>query len=69
VHILIVTSRSLPAQLLYVVGKPIGLPHIPHPNQEDIDKWHAIYIDEVRTMYETYKEKVPMYKHKKLFID
>lgn len=56
-------------KLLYVVGKPIGLPHILDPTQEDIDKWHGVYCDEVRKIFETYKEKVPMYKHKKLFID
>ncbi|KAL3764750.1 hypothetical protein ACHAW5_011301 [Stephanodiscus triporus] len=56
-------------KLLYVVGKPIGLPHLEHPKQEDIDKWHAKYCDEVRVIYETFKEKVPMYKHKRLFID
>ncbi|KAL7535110.1 hypothetical protein ACHAXR_010140 [Thalassiosira sp. AJA248-18] len=56
-------------KLLYVIGKPIGLPHIPDPTQEDIDKWHGVYCNEVRKIFETYKEKVPMYKHKKLFID
>mmetsp|Transcript_35930 Transcript_35930/g.86732 ORF Transcript_35930/g.86732 Transcript_35930/m.86732 type:complete len:320 (-) Transcript_35930:171-1130(-) len=56
-------------KLLKVIGKPIGLPHIPEPTQEDIDKWHAVYCDEVKKIFETYKEKVPMYKHKKLYID
>eukprot|EP00804_Cyclotella_cryptica_P019344 CCRYP_006185-RA/>CCRYP_006185-RA protein AED:0.04 eAED:0.04 QI:182/1/1/1/1/1/2/459/327 len=56
-------------KLLYVVGKPIGLPHITDPTQEDIDKWHAAYCDEVRKIFETYKDRVPMYKNKKLFID
>ena len=56
-------------QLLYVVGTPIGLPHIPDPTQADIDKWHDVYCNEVRKIFETYKEKAPMYKHKKLFID
>ncbi|KAL3784967.1 hypothetical protein ACHAW5_010419 [Stephanodiscus triporus] len=56
-------------KLLYVVGRPIGLPHIAHPTQEDIDKWHGVYCDEVRDIYETYKERVPMYKRKKLYID
>jgi len=56
-------------KLLYVVGKPLGLPHIPEPSQEDIDKYHALYCDEVRKMFEDHKEKVPAYKHKKLFID
>ena len=56
-------------KLLYVVGKPMGLPHILNPTQDDIDKWHEKYCIEVRKIYETYQEKLPMYKHKKLFID
>jgi 1-acyl-sn-glycerol-3-phosphate acyltransferase len=56
-------------KLLYVVGKPMGLPHILNPTQDDIDKWHEKYCIEVRKIYEAYQEKLPMYKHKKLFID
>lgn len=56
-------------KLLYVIGKPLGLPYISNPTQEDIDKWHAIYCEEVRKIFEMYKERVPMYKHKKLYID
>lgn len=56
-------------KILYVVGKPLGLPNIAEPTQEDIDKWHSVYCEEVRKLFEMYKEKVPMYKHKKLFID
>lgn len=56
-------------KILYVVGKPLGLPNIAEPTQEDIDKWHGEYCEEVRKLFEMYKEKVPMYKHKKLFID
>jgi hypothetical protein len=56
-------------KILYVVGKPLGLPHIEEPTQEDIDKWHGVYCEEVRKLFEMYKERVPMYKHKKLFVD
>jgi hypothetical protein len=56
-------------KLLYVRGKPMGLPHIPDPTEDDINKWHAKYCDEVRRLYNENKEKVPAYKHKKLFID
>jgi hypothetical protein len=55
--------------LLYVIGKPLGLPYISNPTQEDIDKWHGIYCEEVRKIFEMYKERVPTYKHKKLYID
>lgn len=56
-------------KILYVRGKPLGLPHIPEPTNEDVDKWHAKYCEQVEYLFEKYKEKVPMYKHKKLFID
>ncbi|KAI2501357.1 Diacylglycerol acyltransferase [Fragilaria crotonensis] len=56
-------------KLLYVRGKPMDLPHIPDPSQEDVDKWHAKYCEEVRRLFENNKEKVPLYKHKTLFID
>ena len=55
-------------QLLYVSGQPLGMPHIPEPSQENIDKWHAKYCNEVTRIFNTYKERVPEYKHKKLEI-
>jgi Diacylglycerol acyltransferase len=45
------------------------LPHIPDPTQEDMDKWHAKYCEEVTRLFERNEEKVPLYKHKTLFID
>jgi len=56
-------------KLLYARGRPLGLPHIPEPTQEDIDKWHAKYCEEITRLFEKYKEKVPMYKHKQLYIE
>ena len=55
--------------LLYARGKPLGMPHIAEPTQEDIDKWHGKYCKEVERLFNTYKERVPQYKHKKLYID
>ena len=56
-------------KLLYARGKPLGLPHIPEPTAEDIDKYHALYCKEVRRLFENYREKLPHYNHKQLFID
>jgi 1-acyl-sn-glycerol-3-phosphate acyltransferase len=56
-------------KLLYVAGKPLGIPKIAEPTQEDIDKWHTKYCDEVRRIFETHKGKVDAYKNKELFID
>lgn len=55
-------------KLLYVSGQPLGIPHIPHPTQHDIDKYHALYCQQVQRLYETYQEKVPEYKRKRLHI-
>lgn len=55
-------------KLLYVGGQPLGMPQISEPTQEDIDKWHAKYCTEVTRLFNTYKERVPLYKHKKLVI-
>lgn len=56
-------------KLLYVRGKPLGLPHIKDPTEEDLNKWHQKYMDEVKRLFDTYKEKVPAYKHKTLHFD
>lgn len=55
-------------QILYVIGEPLGMPQIQEPTQADIDDWHKKYCDEVTRIFDTYKERVPMYKHKKLII-
>lgn len=55
-------------QLLYVSGQPLGLPHIPNPSQADIDHWHHVYCKQVTRLFDTYKERVPEYKHKQLEI-
>ncbi|KAL7575323.1 hypothetical protein ACA910_001842 [Epithemia clementina (nom. ined.)] len=55
-------------KLLYVSGQPVGIPHIPDPTPQDIDKYHALYCQQVQRLYDTYKERVPEYKHKKLQI-
>jgi hypothetical protein len=44
------------------------MPHIPEPTNEDINKWHAKYCSEVTRLFESYKEKMPAYKHKLLII-
>lgn len=41
--------------LLYARGNPLGLPHIPEPTNEDIDKYHALYVAEVKRLFESYK--------------
>jgi len=47
----------------------MGLPHIPEPTDDDVNEYHAKYCEEVTRLFNKYKEKVPNYKHKELFID
>jgi len=56
-------------KLSYARGRPLGLPHIPEPTQEDIDKWHAVYCKQLVELFEKYKGANPDYKHKTLFIE
>jgi len=57
--------------LCYVRGLVLDMPKIAEPTQEDIDKYHQLYIDEVKRIYEKYAPTVcdGDYKHKKLVIE
>jgi hypothetical protein len=41
--------------LCTVIGKPLILPRIEKPTEEDIDKYQAIYIEELKSLYNRYK--------------
>lgn len=56
-------------KLVYVIGKAISIPKIAEPTQEDIDKYHGIYCQEIQRIFEQYKHKLPLYKNKTLIID
>ena len=45
------------AKIHTVLGKKIVLPRIENPSKEDVDKYHAIYIEAVKSLFERYKEK------------
>jgi len=40
-----------------VVGNPFRLPKIAEPSQEEIDKWHAIYVEKLVDLFERNKAK------------
>jgi hypothetical protein len=44
------------------------MPKIENPTQTDVDYWHQKYCSEVTRIFNTYKERVPEYKHKQLRI-
>lgn len=58
-----------PHKIIYVRGPPLGLPHIPEPTEEDINKWHEKYVKEVQRIFETYKKRIPRYANKTLVIE
>jgi len=57
-------------KLLYAAGVPIEIPKIAEPTQEDVDKYHALYIEEVKRLFEGYKSKAGhLYEKKTLIIE
>lgn len=57
-----------PVKLVYARGRPIGLPHITNPTDDDVNKWHAVYCEKLKELFDNYKGRNPDYKHKDLFI-
>jgi 2-acylglycerol O-acyltransferase 2 len=45
--------RRIP--LVTVIGEPIPLPKIEKPTDEDIEKYHTIYIENLKRLYNEYK--------------
>jgi hypothetical protein len=39
-----------------VVGKGIKLPRIEKPTTEEVDKYHSIYIEELKALYYKYRD-------------
>jgi 2-acylglycerol O-acyltransferase 2 len=57
-------------KLLYVAGKPIEIPKIAEPSQDEIDFYHKKYVAEVVRIFDTYKNQAgKLYEEKSLFID
>lgn len=60
------TFVPFPKKLVVVVGKPMELPQIDSPSQEDIDKYHQQYVEEVKRIFDTYKKYNSDYAGKEL---
>ena len=43
--------------LVSVVGKPLELPLIPNPTEEDVSKWHGLYVEALVDVFERNKRK------------
>jgi len=57
-----------PVKLVFVRGRPLGLPHIPEPTDADVDKWHAVYVEKLTELFDRYKVFNPDYAQKTLVI-
>ncbi|KNC73785.1 hypothetical protein SARC_13658 [Sphaeroforma arctica JP610] len=42
--------------LVTIVGKPIELPKLDNPTQDDVDKYHQEYIDALKDIYNRWKQ-------------
>ena len=40
---------------MQVMGKALHFPRIDEPTKEDVDKWHAIYVQELKALYDEHK--------------
>jgi len=58
-----------PVKLTYARGRPLGLPHIPEPTMEDVDKYHALYSAKLVELFDRYKGFNPDYADKTLVIE
>lgn len=38
--------------IVVVVGEPIEVPRIDQPTQEEVDKWHAVYVEALKKLYQ-----------------
>mmetsp|Transcript_7868 Transcript_7868/g.18747 ORF Transcript_7868/g.18747 Transcript_7868/m.18747 type:complete len:347 (+) Transcript_7868:38-1078(+) len=62
------TPCPLPKAVTYVRGKPLGLPKVENPTDEQVDEWHKKYVAEVKRIFDTYKHLNPDYANKDLTI-
>lgn len=56
-------------RLTYARGRPLGLPHIPEPSDEEVELWHSRYIEQLVELFDKYKGTNPDYAHKELCIE
>lgn len=43
--------------LLPTVGEPITIPKLEHPSQQDIDLYHAMYMEALVKLFDNHKTK------------
>ena len=48
--------------------RPLGLPHIEHPTDADVEKYHALYVKKLVELFDRYKKFNPDYADKQLAV-
>jgi len=56
-------------KLTYARGRPLGLPHIEHPTDADVEKYHALYVQKLVELFDRYKKFNPDYADKQLAVE
>ena len=56
-------------KLTYARGRPLGLPHIEHPTDQDVGKYHALYVRKLVELFDRYKKFNPDYAEKTLAVE
>ncbi|XP_063771974.1 diacylglycerol O-acyltransferase 2-like isoform X1 [Pseudophryne corroboree] len=51
-----------------VVGKPIPVPRMENPSEQQVDAYHALYIDGLQELFNTYKERFGLQKSDTLLL-
>jgi len=54
------------AKLQTFVGKALEFPKIPEPSQEDVSKWHKVYIEALTELFERHKKEAGLPESKRL---
>lgn len=50
------------------MGKPIPVPLRPHPNPEEVDHYHALYVQALQRLFEEHKGHSGLSPSQQLFI-
>lgn len=46
-----------PHGIHFVIGPPLRVPQMAEPTNEEIDKWHAKYVEETRKLFDRFKDE------------
>ncbi|XP_070810058.1 2-acylglycerol O-acyltransferase 3 isoform X1 [Pituophis catenifer annectens] len=57
-----------PSPITVVVGKPILVPLCPHPKPEEVDRYHALYVQALQQLFEEHKGNCGLPSSQQLFI-